>query len=332
MISPLRYVVSLTKRSKLTILTVAIVTMFVTSSLVIVYSFEMSNKSLIEKFESNYYVISSNDDLTKSRVNAHVNNAAYVWITKGKINNMSTYIIGIYDPNNVLKSNYNCDKNSVILGNYYNLKNQVILSFNNISKNFTIYSRVSFSHFPEYWVAVNYTYFSSEPPNFLIVTKHVSILGYTTKSMTSLSLFYEKTAEEISFDLFLLDIISLVVIYLFINALLMMEIRENSKKIAILRAIGSSNGNIAGLYLLRSLYIGTMGMIIGFSLGVALSYLLSAIIPLLGFLTYFYVYIPPFVFIADLIIAVVGSIIAAISPVRKVLNIKVIRGLRGGAW
>ena len=329
MISPLRYVVSLTKRSKLTVITIAIVVMFVTSTLIIVYSFELSNKALIERFQSNYYLISSSDNLLDSRVNLHMENAAYFWVEPAKVNNFSTYIVGIYDPHNILGGYYSCDLDRIIVGSDLKVGKEVHVEFDHEDMNLTLDRRMSFSFFPNYWAVVNYTLLSGRQANFVIVDKYVKVDGYQTKSLTALSSFYEKTAEEISFDLFLLDLISMIVIYLFINALLTIEIKENVKKIAIMRAIGSTKKNIAALYLLRSLYIGSAGAVIGFSVGVALAYLLAAIIPLFGMLTYFIIYIPHVVFIADLIIAVVGSLIAAISPIYSTLKIDIIRGMKG---
>ncbi|GEM_PF-2785066 len=329
MISPLRYVISLTKRSKLTIFTIAIVVMFVTSTLAVVYSFEMSNKALIERFESRYYVISSDENLLKSRVEMKVENAAYIWITPGKVNNQTTYVIGVYDPHNILGTYLSCDEDRIIVGRDVNTGKHVHLQFLDLNLNLTLDRKMSFSYFPDYWVIVNNSYFAGQKPNFMIVDRNIQVEGYMTKSLTSLTTFYERTAEEISFDLFLLDLISMVVIYLFINALLTIEIRENVKKIAIMRAIGSTRKNIAALYLLRSLYIGTAGSVIGFSLGVSLAYLLAALIPLSGMLTYFYIYVPPIVFIADVIIAIIGSLIAAISPIYSAVKINIVKGMKG---
>ncbi len=329
MISPLRFVVSLTKRSKLTVITIAIVVLFVTATLIIVYSFEMSNKALIERFESNYYIISSSDNLLKSKIKESIPDAAYVWIVQGKVNNISTYIIGVKDIHHVLNVELSCQPSSIIVGKKLNVSKWAHVEFEGKSLNLTVDRKMSFSMFPDTWVVVNHTVISSASPNFAIVYKKINVAGYGTRSMTTLSTFYEKTAEEISFDLFILDLISMVVIYLFINALLSIEIRENVKKIAIIRAIGSTGKNIGGLYFLRALYIGTIGTLIGFSAGVIISYLLAAVIPLFGMMTYFSIYIPHAVFYADVIIAVLGSSLASISPVRTALKIKPIEGIKG---
>ena len=331
MIAPLRYIISVTKRSKLTMISIGIVIMFITSTLVIVYSFEASNRELVERFESKYYIVSSSDDLLHSTVPLGIINGTYVWLSPGKINNESTYIAGIYDPNNLLGYSYQCDNNSIILGrNFKNIK-FAKLEFNNETFELKRERILNFQYFPNYWVIVNYTLFKEMgiKPNFVILNKDMKIDGFKTMSMTSLTQFYSKTAEEIGFDLMLMNLISIVVIYLFVNALLNMEISENTKKIAIMRAIGSTKYNIGAIYLLRSLYIGFMGMLIGFSFGVVLSYLLSSIIPLFGMLTYFNVYVPTIVIIVDFGVSVVGSVLASITPIRRVIKINLIGGLRG---
>ncbi len=332
MIAPLRYIISIGKRAKLTIITIGIVIMFITSTLITVYSFETSNRELVKRFEAKYYIISSQDNLLNSHVPLGTVNGTYVWVVKGKINNESTYIAGIYDPNNLLGYLYQCDENSVVLGSSFkNIKGTAKLEFYNKTMELRIKGYMNFKYFPNYWCVVNYSLFKnmSKEPNFIITNKNLKVDGFETRSMTSLTQFYSKTAEEISFDLLLLDIISIVVIYLFVNALLSIEIRENTKKIAIMKAIGSTKYNIAGIYLLRSLYIGFVGMLIGFSFGVILSYLLSSIIPLFGMLTYFNIYVPHIVLIADFIISVVGSVFASITPIRRAVRINIIKGIRG---
>ena len=332
MIAPLRYIISLTKRSKLTIITIGIVIMFITSTLIIVYSFEMSNRDLVKRFESRYYIISSEDNLLNSHVPLGTVNGTYVWVINGKINNESTYIAGIYDPNNLLGYSYQCNNNDVILGrSLKDIKGYAELDFYNKTMDLKIKRYMNFQYFPSYWCIVNYSLFKnmSKEPNFIITNKNLKVDDFETRSMTSLTQFYSKTAEEISFDLLLMDMISIVVVYLFVNALLTIEIRENTKKIGIMKAIGSTNYNIVGIYLLRSLYIGFIGMLIGFSLGVVLSYLLSSTIPLFGVLTYFNIYVPHIVIIADFIISVVGSGFASITPIRRAVRINIIRGIRG---
>ncbi len=329
MISPIRYIVTVNKRSKLTIFTIAIVIMFITSTLVIVYSFEMSNETLVNRFESRYYVISSEDNLLKSEVNVSIENATEVWIEPGKINNVSTYIVAVYDPAHLLGYTYSCKPGQVVLGNKLTFKNNVSVS--TIGKNFTlkILRHADLQVFPNYWAAMNYSVFSDKKPNFLIVDRNIEVSGYVTRGMTSLNSFYEKTAKDITFDLMLIDLITIVVIYLFINALLSFEIKENVKKIAIMQAIGSTRWNIGAIYILRALYIGTAGMITGFSLGVILAYLLAALIPLSGMLTYFVISIPHMVFLVDILLSVVGSIFASLIPVKNAIRINIVEGMKG---
>ena len=331
MIAPLRYVISLSRRSKITIITIAIVMMFVTSIFIIVYSFEVSNKSLAERFEAKYYIISSNSDITKSDVGNLNVYGAYVWISRGSVDGNETYILSIYDPHRILGALYRCPSDGIILGTYYKYKSHETLFLNEHKYVLNTTRVVDFRFFPDYWVIVNRTLFDGKDPNFIITTKDISIDGYMTQKMVTLSIFYSRTAEEVSFDLTIIDLISVVVVYLFINALLGMEIRENTRKISIIRAIGSSRFNIGAIYLLRSLFIGITGMIIGFSLGVILSYLLITMIPAMGMLTYFYVFVPFIVIYVDIIVALVGAILASIGPIRKAINMDIIKGIKGVA-
>ena len=146
--------------------------------------------------------------------------------------------------------------------------------------------------------------------------------------MISLTSFYKQTANEIGFDMFLLNIISIVVIYMFINTLLTMEIKQNMRKIGIIRAIGSTRKNISGLYMFRALYVGFVGMLIGFSMGIVMAYFLATVIPLAGYLTYFNIYVPSYVFYMNILLAVVGSFFASIRPVRNALKVSILGAIR----
>ncbi len=328
MIAPLRYVVSLSKKSKMTIITIAIVMMFVTSIFIIVYSYEVSNESLAERFESKYYIISSDRDITKSDVGGLNVYGAYVWISRGSLDGNETYILSIYDPHSILGSSYQCPTDGIVLGTLYKYKPHENLLMGGREYTLNTTRVFDFRFFPNYWVIVNRTLFNGKNPNFIITTKDISVDGYTTQKMVTLGVFYSHAAEEVSFDLMIIDLISVVVVYLFINALLGMEIRENTKKISIIRAIGSSRFNIGSIYLLRSLFIGLAGMVTGFSLGVILSYLLITMIPAMGMLTYFYVFVPFMVVYVDIIVALLGAILASINPIRKAINMDIIRGMR----
>nr|AAZ32445.1 probable ABC transporter [uncultured euryarchaeote Alv-FOS1] len=329
MLSPLRYVISINNRSKLTIFTIAIVIMFVTSTLIIVYSFEISNKALVDRFESKYYIVESDSNLLDSRVSVSIHNATEIWLASAKINNQSTYIFAVVDPMHLLGYGFQPELNHIIPGKELNIKDHANVTFLGLSMNMSVDKSKSLKFFPEYWAVVNRTYFKEQNPNFLIVTHKVSAQGYSVLPMTALTQFYEKTAEDVTFDLMLIDMITIVVIYLFINALLSAEIRDSVKKIAIMRAIGSTKKNIGGIYLLRALYIGSVGMVIGFALGVILSYFLAAVIPLSGMLTYFTISVPHIVFIVDILISTVGSFFAALIPVSRAIKIKIVPGMKG---
>lgn len=59
---------------------------------------------------------------------------------------------------------------------------------------------------------------------------------------------------------------------------LVMSVKEKSKEIAILKTIGASNRNIASIFILKGLYHGVKGALIGTVLGVLLAVFLSDII------------------------------------------------------
>ena len=315
---------------------IAVVIMFITSTSIITYSFEVSNKELVERFESRYYMIYSNENILKSSVPISNNiKGAYVYIIPAKIENISTYLVGIYDPDNVLSSFFQCHYSDIILGddfeNYKIGDNVNVILNSTFNINFHIANIHSLILFPSYWSIINYTFAQKfkKTPNFVIINENKKIKGFYTSSMIGLSDFYFKSSEEITTDLLLLALISIVAVYFFIDSLLTIEIRESIRKIAIIRAIGSTTKNISAIYILRSLYIGLVGMILGLSAGIVIAYLVAAIFPLTGILTYFMIYIPLKVFMYPLIIIFVGSVLGVIQPLINTNKVNIVRGMGG---
>ena len=332
MLAPLRYVISMSKRSKLTIIAIGVVIMFLTSTISVIYSFEMSNRELTQRFQSKYYVISSHPNILKSSVPLNMVSGAYVVLLPVNVDNISTFAVGIYDPYGILKKNYNCSQGEIILGTQFKATNgNVVLQIGENKTMLHVRRKMELDIFPNYWVIINFTEALriSKKVNFVITDKLMHITGYYTTSMIQLNNFYTRNVEEISWDLMFLEIIGILVIYIFTNTLLNLEIMENVRKISIIKAMGSSRSNLIGLYLLRSLYIGLSGMVIGFSLGVIVTYFMVSFLPLLGIVSYFNIYIPPTVFVINTLIALVGAVLASLGPIRRAVKIEVIQGIRG---
>ena len=306
--------------------------MFITSTFVIVYSFEISNKELVERFQSQYYIISSSEDLLESRISTNEIEGAYIYLIPGKIKNETTYLVGIYDPHNIIGKAYQCNYDEIILGRYYNNeKGNVHVILNSSLITLKILKTFDFKFFPNYWGIINYSLaqkFQKEP-NFIIVDKKLYVEGYLIEPIVKLSDFYYKSSEEITFDLIFLTMISIVAIYFFINALLNIEIKENTRNISIIRAIGSTTYNIGAIYFMRAIYIGVAGMILGLSLGIIIAYLLSSTFQLMGFLTYFIIYIPYDMFTINALLSVIGGAVASLQPIRNATRIKIISGMKG---
>ncbi len=333
MIAPLRYVISIKRRSKITILAIAIVMMFITSVYIISYSYEVSNKQLVERFQSRYFIISSSTNLLESRVDVKDLRGAYVYLLPARIENKTTYIVAIYDPKEILGKAYQCPYNKIILGAEFGKLKSVSVSIGNISTNLEVLKRMSFKFFPDYWGIINYSMAQSfqNEPNFIITDKNIEVNGLITQSMIKLGEFYYKSSEETYIDLVLLILISMVTIYFFINALLNMEVIEDVRKISIIRALGSSSINVATIYFLRAIYIGVGGMLLGFSFGVVLSYLLPTVLQFTHLLTYIVISIPPAVIEINLLLTLLGSALASIQPIRRSVKIKILEGMRRGA-
>ncbi len=298
----------------------------------IVYSFEISNKELVERFQSQYYMISSSQDILESRVTVKGIKGAYIYVIPAEIKNESSYVVGVYDPYNIIGKAYQCKYNEIILGKYFEgEKGEIPLLINSSFMELKILKIFDFKFFPNYWAIINYSLAQNfqRDPNFIIVDKKIYLEGYQTEPIVKLSEFYYKSSEEITYDLIFLTMISIVAVYFFINSLLHMEIKENMRNISIIRAVGSTTLNIGSVYFLRAIFIALSGMILGISLGITIAYILSSSIQLFGLLTYFNIYVPYNVFLINFLIALVGGALGSIQPIRSVIKIKIISGIRG---
>lgn len=116
---------------------------------------------------------------------------------------------------------------------------------------------------------------------------------------------------------------------------LVMSVKEKSKEIAILKTIGATNGNIASIFILKGLYHGIKGALIGTVLGVLLALFLSDIINFLEIIIgakvlsgdiYFTGSIPSKLHWLDVLVTasvvIVISTLATLYPAKQAANIE----------
>ena len=116
---------------------------------------------------------------------------------------------------------------------------------------------------------------------------------------------------------------------------LVMSVKEKSKEIAILKTIGASNRHIASIFLLKGLYHGLKGALVGTVIGVLLAFFLQDIIAIIEWVAgtqiissdiYFTGTIPSKLSWVDVIttsgLAIVISVLATIYPAKQAANVK----------
>jgi putative ABC transport system permease protein len=171
---------------------------------------------------------------------------------------------------------------------------------------------------------------SNDSYSFLIIEQNMNFEGYRTSNMISILNYFVKSTEEIAYDLIILEIVSILIIIILVNAIMSMEIKENVRNISIMRCLGATPKTILYIYMLRAMYISIVGGLLGLCLGVINSYLLVGAIPRLGFKTLYAVYVPTIVLIIPFLIALFSGFIGSIIPLRKATRIEPLEGLQGG--
>lgn len=329
----LRYlIVKTSRRIYVTIFAMAVAIMFVTTMFILADSFRESNIGLLQRFKSNYYCISTNPDLYESRVPEGKFNGSsciLVKITVEKDNETYiTYFLGINDTLGILK--YNGE------GIWIGSESPILpgeMTIYGPDSNISVYVNRVYrtSFFPNYWLIGNLSTARmlrgdmENEVNFVITEYPIYENGYRCSSMTSIIDFFRASVEEIERDVALTIIIALVISILLMNSVMAMDMKDNSRTIAILRAIGCTRYKIFMVYFARAVYIAITASLFGLSLGIILSYSLVSIIPRFGVESLFNIVVYPYVAIYAILLGFLGAVIGGIPPILGTLKIGIVR-------
>ena len=338
MIPSIQFITKINKRAYLTVIGIGLAIMFVTSTLILTTSFEESTKYLLSRFETKYYVVDDGNPFVESHVRSVDIMFAGCVLSEITINNTETYFLGIFDPNDLLEKGYNLENDEIWCGYQLEIEAEEINLTSSLGTyNLTVSNTYRSSMFPNNWVIGSVDMaralrgdMCNDSYSFLIIGENVVFEGYRTSNMISILNYFIKSTEEIAYDLIILEIVSIMIIIILVNAIMNMELKENIKNICIMRGLGATPNTIFYIYLLRALYISTVGGLFGLCLGVISSYILVGAVPRLGFETLYAVYVPTIVLIIPFVIALFAGFIGSVVPLWKATKIEPLHGLQGG--
>ena len=141
-------------------------------------------------------------------------------------------------------------------------------------------------------------------------------MGYGTNSLQD---WIEQSEEQIQKTQYLLGAIggvSLLVAAIGIMNTMMMSIYERTKEIGIIKVLGCRMGNIAGLFLTESAYIGLFGGAIGIGLSYGISTALNKLLVNSGLYSLIPVYLAVGAVAFSMVVALVSGFYPAIRAMR----------------
>jgi len=99
--------------------------------------------------------------------------------------------------------------------------------------------------------------------------------GLTVQEMTGILNYFAAGSREVTADLWLIIIPSSFIVALLVYSAVSMEVKDRARDIAILKAMGSNNRQIRGIFFFQALMLSVLGALVGILIGVIVSYGIS---------------------------------------------------------
>ena len=99
--------------------------------------------------------------------------------------------------------------------------------------------------------------------------------GLTVQEMTGILSYFAAGSREVTSDLWLIIIPSSFIVALLVYSAMSMEVKDRARDIAILKAMGSNNRQIRGIFFFQALMLSVLGALVGILIGIIVSYGIS---------------------------------------------------------
>ncbi len=149
-------------------------------------------------------------------------------------------------------------------------------------------------------------------------------LGYGTYSLQDAVEMAQQSTQRVQYLLGAIGGVALLVAAIGITNTMMMSIFERTKEIGIIKVLGCRMGNIAGLFLTESAYIGLFGGTLGLFISFGLSLLLNGMLASAGLKSI----IPPVLAFGAVAFSIVVALLAGLYPALRAMKLSPLAAIR----
>jgi ABC-type antimicrobial peptide transport system permease subunit len=252
------------------------------------------------------------------------------------VNGMTTYIFSIRDDDNVLPDRYTVQDNETKLNIEFPYDwERVSITYGSLSITRAVNSsRYNSTTFPDDWIlASEHTLRTIRPElkdkwSFIVVGKPTedtmeNLKDFNTMEIPNILTFYSKGTKQLEKILWVIVVITSILIMLLIYTTMSIEIEYRKKDIGILRSLGATRKTIGVIFLSQSIIIAIIGILIGFVIGIILSYGIASFSVHMNIKALFEIVIPVYTLFIIFVITLIASIIGSLIPIYKATKITV---------
>ncbi len=239
-----------------------------------------------------------------------------------------------FDYRNIYQNSGGDGSDQTPLGGFYKLKPVGIMSETN--NDFGYYCLMELTQLEKLAKAnKDFTSFSEGKYNTVLVKVNeiedvktvktaIEQMGYGTYSLQDAVEMAEKSTQRVQYLLGAIGGVALLVAAIGIMNTMMMSIFERTKEIGIIKVLGCRIGNIAGLFLAESAYIGLFGGAIGLGISYGISLLLNKFLQDAGMRSI----IPPYLALGAVAFSIVVALVAGLYPAVRAMRLSPLAAIR----
>lgn len=149
-------------------------------------------------------------------------------------------------------------------------------------------------------------------------------MGYGTYSLQDAVEMAQESTQRVQYLLGAIGGVALLVAAIGITNTMMMSIFERTKEIGIIKVLGCRMGNIAGLFLAESAYIGLFGGTLGLGVSFGLSLLLNGLLADAGLKSI----IPPGLALGAVAFSILVALLAGLYPALRAMKLSPLAAIR----
>jgi len=281
-----------TARLKVLTFAIGVCVAFIIGSFAFTNGLSITVQGISDKFISEGALAYQGSDLEASLVDPselHTDHIyASVAICVASVNGSERTFFAIKDPLSTLNQNLIPLPGEMQSGLVNPLSGQINLT--TAEGNIRLYANHTYSStkFPAYWNLMRWDDLVKLRPemtfnaSFVIFASSDGELlsslrsqGLTVQEMTGILSYFAAGSREVTVDLWLIIIPSSCIVALLVFSAMSMEAKDRARDIAILKAMGSNDRQIRGIFFFQALLLSILGALMGILIGVIVSYGIS---------------------------------------------------------